>query len=678
MPVRGQGVVRWVLASSAGLLALQAYAGSGASATAGAATSGLRSSANVGAAMDWLHKIDQLTTLLDHAQKLAKYGPYSTKQATDTSKDSHPPAGGSASVRTCSYPAGYPRVGIPALADAMGTTAPIKSLIIKEIPSHADAPAAPDLSKWTRDSMQRGLSVEAGPVFGAYLVQLPRAVSELEAVGIIRQMYMADMLDTGSTPGCRYDYIVPNLPMKALTDTNPPPGGPTFPPPDAPQIATSAFGTTMLDTDFNEHNKIMGPISEITAHDLWPLLGAWANTPGDKGQPPHRLATTAVAVIDPTFDSGSDLSRPIPMTYQGPIERITKKGQPADPVLCQATDKVVAAECHGDIVAAVLGQNVSQSAQSDGNTVLAGGSLGRGLFYRGAPGDPTTANPLYGNPDPFPIERIESGSDLFTLASALAYAAGRPMGYREVDGVPSLTDQVLDGTSDTPLTGVRQVKPLSPAPRVIDVSLGDYILAPSEEESPALCNTPFMRDAIKLMHQKGIIAVAPSGNVDDDYRDLLFQQQDRGGRIVVVPAACDGFYEVGGMTVSDHGATEIAVNADGGIEPSRKDAYWEPFSTHIVTTSDPFGHHREMLAVSGTSVAAPRFAGTIAMMLAIDPALDPVQVDQLLKSKAVTFPGTPPLRVVPSFSVWSKVIRMGMAADLAALNPATGLATGGK
>lgn len=682
MPTPRQTILRVAFALSAGLLASQAQAGSAPSAGAQAAgalsrvgqaaKTGANAGASVGGAMQWMHQLDNLTTVLDHLHKLHKFGPYA-QHTSDTPKGSDPPSNGHASIRTCSYPAGYPRVAMPGLSGSMDDTVRIKALIIKEIGSHADVPAAPDLAKWRQDSLQRGLTVEAGPVFGAYLVKLPYAVSERAATGIIRQMYMADMTDNGSTPGCRYDYIEPDVPMKTLEDTKPP-VDPVFPPAVRPRIATSDVGSKMLDTDFNQGNKIMGPISEITAHDLWPLLGAWANLPGKDGELPHPLATTAVAVIDPTFYSASPLKTPILVGYHGPITRVTSIGQPGDTKFCQKASQATAGECHGDVVAAVLGQGVRQFVDKNGIMVMGGGSLGRGLFYRGFPDSPPTAAPLYGNDDTFPLERIESGHGLFSVMSALAYAAGRPMGYREVDGHPALTDQLLDATTGKPLPGVKPIEPLSPAPRVVDLSMGDYELAPTPEAAAALCNDPLIQDAVHQLDQKGVIAVAASGNADEDYTDLLFKQQDKGGQIVVVPGDCKGFHEVGGAIPSSNGDQETAVNAPGAIEPGNKDAYWEPFKTHIVTADGPFEAKLQLLPVSGTSIAAPRFAGTIAMMLAIDPDLDPAQVDQLLRSKAITYPGTPDVRMVPPSVVWFKVMRMAIAKDKAKANTATGAA----
>lgn len=682
---RGRSILQGSLALAAALLLPQAHAAGGQSPAAWAARTGSNTGSGGGGAMQWMHQIDSLTTVLDHLQKLFKYGPYAphVKDAPKTSegrtpKGSAPSPGGDASTRACTYPAGYPRAGMPALADILETAAPIKALIIKEIPSHADAPAAPDLAKWSHDSLLRGLAVEAGPVLGAYLVKLPYALSARAANAIIRQMYIADMLDTDATPGCLYDYIEPDLPLKTLLNNASPGTGAVFPPAERPQISTTATGPSMLDTNFDDHNEILGPVSPVTARYTWPLLGAWANTPGDQGQPPHPLAITAVAVIDPTFYAADAAYQPIPMPYQGPIHRVTRTGLPGDTEHCREASESIAKECHGDIVAAVIGQRVRQFVGSDGVRILGGGALGRGLFYRGAQGDPTTSEPLYGNLDTFPIERVESGQSLFTVMSALAYAAGRPMGYRPQDGGVTLTDQVLDAASGVALPGVKPIAPLSPAPRVVDLSLGQSYLAATSEAASALCDDPFIRDTLERVRKAGIMAVVPSGNVDDDYRDLQLDLQDKGGRIVMVPGDCKGFQEVGGAELSIDGNTETAINDPQAIEPAQNDAYWEPFKTHILTTGDAFESSWKPLAVSGTSIAAPRLAATIAMMFAIDPALDTAQVDTLLRSKAITFQGTPDIRMVSAPAVWFKVMRMAMKQDLAALDNATATTIDGK
>ncbi|MDE2120221.1 MAG: hypothetical protein KGJ64_05985 [Betaproteobacteria bacterium] len=674
------------------MLALPARAGSdqsaanvGRAANAGGSASG---------AMQWARHVDHLTTLLDHLQRIWKYGPYSERNDLPVKPASSPgdkglarptqpivstglpprsPQPGSSSTRACTYPAGYPRVSSPTWADALGTTPRIQALIIKEIPSHADAPTAPDLDKWRRDSLQQGLTLEAGPVFGAYLVKLPRRVSDREATAIIRQMYIADMADSSATPGCLYDYVIPDLPMKTMADT-----GPSFPPDNPPQVATSAYGSIMLDTGFSADNRILGSFSEITARDIWPLLGAWANTAGAEGQPPHPLAATALAVIDPTFYAVSAASRPIPVRYSGPIVRVTRDDEPGDTQMCQSTSSKLAWQCHGDIVAAVIGQDVRQFQDSTGTRVLGGGSLGRGLYYRGAPGDSTTSRPLFGAPDMFPIERIETAHDAFSTMAAVAYAAGRPMGYVKVGGTKMLTDNVVDTATGKTLPGVARVSPLSSTPRVIDLSVGAYQLVPTQQAAAKLCSTPYYADAIDLLTQKGIVAVAPSGNVDDEYRDLQLDQQDSGGIITVIPGECPDVYEVGGADLESNEDSERAVNDAGAVVPGRDDAYWERFETHVMTTNSPFEDPLEMLLVQGTSVAAPQFAATIAMMLAIDPTLDRAGVDELLRAKTVTFKGSPDVRMVPASVIWFKVMRRVMAKQGEPLDPGsdTGTNTG--
>ena len=671
------------------LLALPARAGSDQSLSklGPAANAG----GSVGGAMQWARHVDHLTTLLDHLQRLWKYGPYSerndlpvkpasspgdkglprpTQPVVSTGLPPRSPQPGSSSTRACTYPAGYPRVSSPTWADALGTTPRIQALIIKEIPSHADAPAAPDLDKWRRDSLQQGLTLEAGPVFGAYLVKLPRRVSGREATAIIRQMYIADMADSSATPGCLYDYVIPDLPMKTMADT-----GPSFPPDNPPQVATSAYGSIMLDTGFSADNRILGSFSEITARDIWPLLGAWTNAAGAEGQPPHPLAATAIAVIDPTFYAVPNASHPIPVRYSDPIVRVTRDDEPGDTKMCQSSSSELASQCHGDIVAAVIGQDVRQFQDSTGTWVLGGGSLGRGLYYRGAPGDSTTSKPLFGAPEVFPIERIETAHDAFSTMAAVAYAAGRPMGYLKVGGTKMLTDNVLDTATGKTLPGVDRVTPLSSTPRVIDLSMGAYQLVPTQQAAAKLCSTPYYADAIDLLTQKGIVAVAPSGNVDDEYRDLQLDQQDSGGIITVIPGECPGVYEVGGADLVSEPNSESAVNASGAVVPARKDAYWERFKTHVMTTNSPFGEPLDMLPVRGTSVAAPQFAATIAMMLAIDPTLDPAGVDELLRAKTLTFEGSPKVRMVPAPVVWFKVMRMVMARNGEPLDPGSDTGT---
>ena len=168
--------------------------------------------------------------------------------------------------------------------------------------------------------------------------------------------------------------------------------------------------------------------------------------------------------------------------------------------------------------------------------------------------------------------------------------------------------------------------PSNPNPaRVINLSLG----------GAGACGSVY-QDAIREINRAGAVVVAAAGNTS--------------GGAVNTPANCPGVIGVAGLRhlgskvgYSDLGP-EIALSAPAGncvnldgeclypLLTTTNTGATEPVEGEQAYTDGGFN------ATVGTSFSAPLVAGTAALMLAVQPSLNPDEVRQLLRTSARVFP----------------------------------------
>jgi serine protease len=168
--------------------------------------------------------------------------------------------------------------------------------------------------------------------------------------------------------------------------------------------------------------------------------------------------------------------------------------------------------------------------------------------------------------------------------------------------------------------------PTNPNPaRVINLSLG----------GAGVCGEAY-RDAIREINRAGVVVVAAAGNAS--------------GGAVNTPANCPGVIGVAGLRhlgskvgYSDLGP-EIALSAPAGNCVNLDGECLYPLLTTTNTgTTTPVVAEQAYTdggfnATVGTSFSAPLVAGTAALMLAVQPSLNPDEVRQLLRTSARVFP----------------------------------------
>lgn len=175
--------------------------------------------------------------------------------------------------------------------------------------------------------------------------------------------------------------------------------------------------------------------------------------------------------------------------------------------------------------------------------------------------------------------------------------------------------------------------PANPNPaRVINLSLG----------SSSACSSAY-QDVVRELAAAGVAVVASAGNNE--------------GQAVESPANCPGVIAVGGLrhagTKVGYSAvgTEITVSAPGGNCVNT--APGSPCLYPILSTSNsgsttPVAHGSGGSVYTGggsdsavgTSFSSPQVAATVALMLAVRPALQPADLKQLLARTARPFPTT--------------------------------------
>jgi len=158
--------------------------------------------------------------------------------------------------------------------------------------------------------------------------------------------------------------------------------------------------------------------------------------------------------------------------------------------------------------------------------------------------------------------------------------------------------------------------------RVINLSLG----------STGSCSTGY-RDVIAELNAAGVTVVVAAGNET--------------GRAVGEPANCAGAIAVAGLRHAgskvgySNLGPEVAVAAPAGNCVNLSGACLYPLLTTLNTglTSPGTNTYSDSFSSSlGTSFAAPLVAGTVGLLLSVDPTLTPAQVKAALQATARAFP----------------------------------------
>lgn len=173
---------------------------------------------------------------------------------------------------------------------------------------------------------------------------------------------------------------------------------------------------------------------------------------------------------------------------------------------------------------------------------------------------------------------------------------------------------------------VVNVRNANPA-RVINMSLG----------SQGSCNKAY-QDVVTELRDAGVTIVAAAGN-------------DTGLK-VSVPANCDGAIAVAGVRhigskvgYSNLGP-EVALAAPAGNCVNLQGPCLYPLLTTVNLGQRQPGANGYSDSVDftvGTSFASPLVAGTVGLMLSVDPTLTPARIREILQATARTFPSTRPL-----------------------------------
>ncbi|MEO6623214.1 MAG: S8 family serine peptidase [Burkholderiaceae bacterium] len=157
--------------------------------------------------------------------------------------------------------------------------------------------------------------------------------------------------------------------------------------------------------------------------------------------------------------------------------------------------------------------------------------------------------------------------------------------------------------------------------QVINMSLG----------SPGSCPASY-RDAIAELNQIGVTVVVAAGNEN--------------GLAVNTPANCAGALAVGGLRHTgtkvgySNVGPQVAIAAPAGNCVNISGPCLFPLLTtsnsgSTVAVADSYSDSSN--ATIGTSFAAPLVAGTVGLMLSVNPGMTPAQVRQALQSSASTF-----------------------------------------
>jgi serine protease len=160
--------------------------------------------------------------------------------------------------------------------------------------------------------------------------------------------------------------------------------------------------------------------------------------------------------------------------------------------------------------------------------------------------------------------------------------------------------------------------PSNPSPaRVINMSLG----------AEAVCQAS-MQLAIDSAVQQGSVIIAAAGNESQPAAN-------------VSPANCKNVITVGATSRAGNSATysnygpEVDVSAPGGDGSTGSENILSTVNSGTTTPAgEAYGY------MQGTSMSAPHVAGVAALMLAVNPALSPAQIEQTVRDTARPLPGT--------------------------------------
>lgn len=166
--------------------------------------------------------------------------------------------------------------------------------------------------------------------------------------------------------------------------------------------------------------------------------------------------------------------------------------------------------------------------------------------------------------------------------------------------------------------------------RVINLSLG----------SPGACTDaqstgPLYQAAVAELQAIGVVVIASAGNDSS---------------VVNVPANCPGVIAVGGVRHTGTKAgyaslgPEVVVSAPGGNCVNATGTCLYPIVSTLNWGAQLPGANGysdgDLMPALGTSFSAPQVAGTVALMLGVNPALDATQVAQVLRGSARAFPSS--------------------------------------
>jgi serine protease len=180
------------------------------------------------------------------------------------------------------------------------------------------------------------------------------------------------------------------------------------------------------------------------------------------------------------------------------------------------------------------------------------------------------------------------------------------------------TSDIADGlawASGAPVSGV----PTNPNPaRVANLSLG----------GGGPCGTA-MQNAINTARARGMVVVVAAGNESQNAQNS--SPANCAGVVVVAAVNRSG----GRAYYSNFGALVDVAAPGGAMNVSAGNGVLSTLNTGRTTPgSDTYAYYQ------GTSMATPHVAGVAALMLAVNPALTPAQVETTLRNTTRAFPAT--------------------------------------